>query len=58
MNLLVPLDTTIVTNFAVVGLTSIPVELWGNQAPAAAEVLEEYTSAAGYYSPVSKLDAD
>lgn len=42
--MLVLLDTTILTNFALVGLTSIPIELWGNQAATAAEVLEEYAA--------------
>lgn len=32
------------TNFALVGLTSIPIELWGNQAATTAEVLEEYAA--------------
>lgn len=41
--MLVLLDTTVLTNFALVGLTSIPKELWGDQASTTAEVLEEYT---------------
>jgi predicted nucleic acid-binding protein len=32
------------TNFALVGLTSIPIELWGDQAATTAEVLEEYAA--------------
>lgn len=42
--MLVLLDTTILTNFALVGLTSIPIELWGDQAATTAEVLEEYAA--------------
>jgi predicted nucleic acid-binding protein len=42
--LLVLLDTTVLTNFALVGLTSIPKDLWGNQASTTAEVLEEYAA--------------
>jgi len=40
--LLVLLDTTILTNFAVVGLDSIPGDLWGNQVCATSEVIAEY----------------
>jgi predicted nucleic acid-binding protein len=42
--LLVLLDTTVLTNFALVGLTSIPIDLWGDQASTTAEVLEEYAA--------------
>lgn len=42
--MLVLLDTTILTNLALVGLTSIPIELWGNEAATTAEVLEEYAA--------------
>ena len=42
--MLVLLDTTILTNFALVGLTSLPRELWGNRVSTTAEVLEEYTA--------------
>jgi predicted nucleic acid-binding protein len=42
--LLVLLDTTILTNFALVGLTSIPKDLWGDQAFTTAEVLAEYAA--------------
>jgi len=42
--LLVLLGTTILTNFALVGLASIPRDLWGNQASTTAEVLEEYAA--------------
>ena len=40
--MLVLLDTTVLTNFALVGLTSIPKDLWGDRACTTAEVLEEY----------------
>ncbi len=40
--MLILLDTTILTNFAVVGLASIPRDLWGNQVCATSEVIEEY----------------
>jgi predicted nucleic acid-binding protein len=39
---LVLLDTTILTNFALVGLASLPRDLWGNRVSTTAEVLEEY----------------
>ena len=42
--MLVLLYTTILTNFALVGLTSLPSNLWGNQAATTAEVLEEYAA--------------
>ena len=42
--MLVLLDTTILTNFALVGLTSIPKALWGDQACTTTEVLEEYAA--------------
>ncbi len=42
--MLVLLDTTVLTNFALVGLTSILKDLWGDQACTTAEVLEEYTA--------------
>jgi len=32
------------TNFALLGLTAVPIELWGTQAATAAEVLEEYAA--------------
>lgn len=40
--MLVLLDTTILTNFAMVGLASIPRDLWGNQVCATSEVIAEY----------------
>ena len=42
--MLVLLDTTILTNFALVGLTSIPRDLWGTRAATTVEVLEEYAA--------------
>lgn len=42
--MLVLLDTTILTNFALVGLISVPRDLWGNQAATTTEVLEEYAA--------------
>jgi hypothetical protein len=42
--LLVLLDTTVLTNFALVGLTSIPKDLWGDKACTTSEVLEEYAA--------------
>jgi predicted nucleic acid-binding protein len=42
--LLVLLDTTVLTNFALVGLTSIPKDLWGDNACTTSEVLEEYAA--------------
>ena len=39
--MLVLLDTTILTNLALVGLTSIPKDLWGDKACTTSEVLEE-----------------
>lgn len=42
--MLVLLDTTVLTNFALVGLTSIPKDLWREQACTTAEVLEEYAA--------------
>ena len=42
--MLVLLDTTILTNFALVGLTSIPRDLWGNQVGTTSEVIEEYNA--------------
>lgn len=41
--MLVLLDTTVLTNFALVGLTSIP-KLWADKACTTAEVLEEYAA--------------
>jgi predicted nucleic acid-binding protein len=42
--LLVLLDTTILTNFALVGLTSILRDLWGDRGATTKEVLEEYAA--------------
>jgi len=42
--LLVLLDTTILTNFALAGLTSMPRDLWGNGASTIADVHEEYAA--------------
>jgi predicted nucleic acid-binding protein len=42
--LLVLLDTTILTNFALVELASVPGTLWGNRVSTTAEVLEEYNA--------------
>jgi predicted nucleic acid-binding protein len=42
--LLVLLDNTILTNFALVGLTSVLRELWGKRAATTEEVLEEYAA--------------
>jgi predicted nucleic acid-binding protein len=42
--LLVLLDNTILTNFALVGLTPILRELWGKRAATTEEVLEEYAA--------------
>ena len=42
--MLVLLDATILTNFALVGFTSIPRDLWGNRVFTTAEVLEEYAA--------------
>ena len=42
--MLVLLDTTILTNFALVGLTSVPKDLWGDKVCTTAEVLGEYTA--------------
>jgi predicted nucleic acid-binding protein len=44
MTLLVLLDTTILTNFALVELTSILRDLWGNRVATTEEVLEEYAA--------------
>jgi hypothetical protein len=42
--LLVLLDTTILTNFALVGLTALLKDLWGDWAATNKEVLEEYAT--------------
>jgi predicted nucleic acid-binding protein len=42
--LLVLLDNTILTNFALVGLTPILRELWGKRVATTEEVLEEYAA--------------
>ena len=42
--MLVLLDNTILTNFALVGLTAILKELWGKRIATTEEVLEEYAS--------------
>ena len=42
--MLVLLDTTVLTNFALVELPSIPKDLWGNKACTTSEVLEEYAT--------------
>jgi len=42
--LLVLLDTTVLTNFALVGLPSIPKDLWGDKACTTTDVLEEYAA--------------
>lgn len=42
--MLVLLDTTVLTNFALVGLTSIPKDLWGDKVCTTSEVLEEYAA--------------
>jgi predicted nucleic acid-binding protein len=42
--LLVLLDTTILTNFALVGLTALVKDLWGDWAATTEEVLEEYAT--------------
>jgi predicted nucleic acid-binding protein len=44
MTLLVLLDTTILTYFALVGLTPIFRDLWGDQVATTEEVLEEYAA--------------
>lgn len=46
MTLLVLLDTTILTNFALIGLTSLLRDLWGDQVCTTEEVLEEYAAGA------------
>ena len=45
--MLVLLDTTILANFALVGLTTILTELWGDQVATTEEVLEEYAAGVG-----------
>ena len=40
--MLVLLDATILTNFARVELTSVPIDLWGDQVYTTVEVLREY----------------
>ena len=42
--MLVLLDTTILTNFALVGLTPVLGDLWGDQVATTEEVLEEYAA--------------
>ena len=42
--MLVLLDTTILSNFALVGLTPILTDLWGDQVATTEEVLEEYAA--------------
>ena len=44
MTLLVLLDTTILTNFALVGLTAVLRDLWGDRVATTEEVLEEYAA--------------